>query len=91
MANFFFTAVSATCVVLAIYWSYQLLRLSRRDPRMPPGNFRPSTALSGRLSLITLLKATLGPPTIPIIGNEHLIPKANAHFMSVLSLSIITQ
>ncbi|TVY19803.1 hypothetical protein LARI1_G003044 [Lachnellula arida] len=26
-----------------------------------------------------------GPPTKPIVGNESLIPKSNAHFMQVLT------
>ncbi|EXJ87561.1 hypothetical protein A1O3_04521 [Capronia epimyces CBS 606.96] len=45
------TAASTGLAVLLLFVVYRVLRIGRRDPRLPPG-----------------------PPTVPVLGNAHLIP-----------------
>ena len=52
-----------------------------RSKNMPPGQPGPDFY---HHSFYLLLK-TIGPPTLPVIGNEHEIPSSGAHFKCYLS------
>lgn len=73
-------AFAATSSVL-LYTIFSLFRVGRRSYGLPPGNSYPDLAL--REKRLTLGK---GPPTVPLLGNEHQIPRSDGHFMYALSL-----
>lgn len=46
----------------------------RRGPPLPPGKHSPAAGCPNRVDDI------IGPPTLPIIGNLHQLPRSGAHF-----------
>ena len=72
----FVSSVWFVCLALVLYGAWKLLRISRCDSRLPPGMHSLSAVEQEKK-----LSVNPGPPTLPIVGNEHLIPKFNAHFM----------
>ncbi len=68
--------VWVVCLVVVLFGAWSLLRTNHRDSRLPPGMHN-----SSFIEQEKKLSVSLGPPTLPIVGNEHLIPKSNAHFM----------
>lgn len=73
-------AFAATSSVL-LYTLFSLFRVGRRSHGLPPGDSNPNLTL--RDIGLTLGK---GPPTVPLLGNEHQIPKSDGHFVYALSL-----
>lgn len=73
-ARHFAALIILATVVLATVC--KLLKLGQRDPGMPTGKLSPIQNLPAHSDSIPS-----GPPTKPIVGNEHLIPRNNAHIM----------
>lgn len=73
-------AFAATSSIL-LYTLFSLFRVGRRSHGLPPGDSNPNLTL--RDIRLTLGK---GPPTVPLLGNEHQIPKADGHFVYALSV-----
>ncbi|PIG89002.1 hypothetical protein AARAC_008400, partial [Aspergillus arachidicola] len=63
-------------ILLAFYWA---LRTGRREPNLPDG-LTPRAIILKRSADLDY-RYLLGPPTIPILGNAHLIPRKGAHFV----------
>ena len=70
-----FITFAATSSVL-LYTLFSLFRVGRRSHGLPPGNSNQKLTLSN--IGLTLRK---GPPTVPLLGNEHQIPKSDGHFV----------
>lgn len=73
-------AIAATSSVL-LYTLFSLFRVGRRSHGLPPGDSNPHLTL--RDIGLTLGE---GPPTVPLLGNEHQIPKSDGHFVYAMSL-----
>lgn len=75
---------AATSSVL-LYTLFSLFRVGRRSHGLPPGNSNQNLTLSN-------IGLTLGegPPTVPLLGNEHQIPKSDGHFVYALTFFSIS-
>lgn len=73
-AGYFAALVILATIFLATM--YRLLKLGQGDPGMPTGKLPPTQYLPAHSDSIPL-----GPPTKPMVGNEHQIPRNNAHLM----------
>lgn len=58
-----------------LYGVYRILSIGRRGRKLPPGNF--ALFKCEKYGLVTII----GPPTVPILGNEHQNPAADGHFL----------
>ncbi len=73
-------AFAATSSVL-LYTLFSLFRVGRRGHGLPPGDSDSNLALRD-----VGLTPDKGPPTVPLLGNEHQIPKSDGHFVYAWSL-----
>ena len=71
-------AFAATSSVL-LYTLFSLFRVGRRSHGLPPGNSDHGLTLTN-----IVLTLGEGPPTVPLLGNEHQIPKSDGHFVYAL-------
>lgn len=71
-----FLVVKLVAVLVILSIVYAILFSGRREKHLAPGGFSQlrhmTTVISSRMFL--------GPPTLPVIGNAHLIPQKGAHF-----------
>ena len=73
-----FITFAVTSSVL-LYAAFSLFRVGRRSHGLPPGSSHQNLTLSN-----TGLTLCEGPPTVPLLGNEYQIPKADGHFLYAL-------
>jgi len=67
--------LKGAAVLLAGFVLYGLLFVGRRGRNFPDGEFMQTTD-----ALPLLRKENTGPPTLPIIGNLHQLPKQKIYF-----------
>lgn len=79
-----FIAFATTSSVL-LYSLISLFFVGRRSHGLPPGRPNQNPALRS-----VGLTAVEGPPTVPLLGNEHQIPKSDGHFLYALSFSSVS-
>lgn len=61
---------------------YKVLTIGRRDRNLPSRRWSRATVCRiGSTHRSDLKMLLTGPPTLPIIGNAHLIPRKGAHFV----------
>ena len=68
-----------------LYGLFRVLSIGRRGRRLPPGSFC-ACGVQGPL-LYADIEMSSGPPTVPILGNEHQIPAADGHFLYVVTFA----
>lgn len=71
-----FWALGSAGIAALVLCLWSCFSSGSRDPRLPPGKFPSRYHCIDQLNDVS----SVGPPTIPLFGNELQIPKADAHF-----------